>query len=85
MAAQYIMIATLINQLREWFNQNFPRKWIGRNSPLCEFPPRSPDITPLDFYLWVHLKKKCIKADHTQDKNCVTEFLKFVDQYLLKN
>ena len=80
MAAQYIMALIV----REWFNQNFPRKWIGRNSPLCEFPPRSPDITPLDFYLWGALKEKVYKS-RPQDKNCVKEFLKFVDQYLLKN
>uniref|UniRef100_A0A803JU31 Tc1-like transposase DDE domain-containing protein n=1 Tax=Xenopus tropicalis TaxID=8364 RepID=A0A803JU31_XENTR len=28
---------------------------IGRRGPV-EWPPRSPDLTPLDFYLWGHLK-----------------------------
>ena len=29
-----------------------PGRWIGR----VEFPPRSPDLTPLEFYLWGSLK-----------------------------
>ena len=27
----------------------------GRRGPV-EWPPRSPDLSPLDFYLWRHLK-----------------------------
>jgi hypothetical protein len=29
--------------------------WIGRGGPTA-WPPRSPDLNPLDFYLWRHLK-----------------------------
>jgi len=29
----------------------FPNRWIGRDGP-TPWPPRSPDITPLDFFLW---------------------------------
>lgn len=39
------------NYLRETFN----RRWIGTHGPV-QWPPRSPDITPLDFFLWGHLK-----------------------------
>lgn len=42
----------------EWLNRKFPNKWIGRHSPLIRWPPRSPDITPLDFYLWGKIKNK---------------------------
>ena len=35
----------------------FPNKWIGRRGPI-EWPPRSPDITPLDFFLWGYLKSE---------------------------
>ncbi|PSN42861.1 hypothetical protein C0J52_16195 [Blattella germanica] len=34
---------------------NLPGHWIGRRGPI-EFPPRSLDLTPLDFYIWGHLK-----------------------------
>jgi hypothetical protein len=27
----------------------FPKRWIGRDGP-TPWPPRSPDITPLDFF-----------------------------------
>lgn len=44
--------------VRNFLNANFPMKWIGRNSPLEPWPPRSPDITPCDFFLWGYLKNK---------------------------
>lgn len=43
--------------VREWLNQNYPEHWIGRLGPVA-WPPRSPDITPLDFYVWGCLKDK---------------------------
>uniref|UniRef100_A0A669B5E7 DUF4817 domain-containing protein n=1 Tax=Oreochromis niloticus TaxID=8128 RepID=A0A669B5E7_ORENI len=42
-------------QVRAFLDEQFPGKWIGRRRPV-EWPPRSPDLTPLDFYLWGHLK-----------------------------
>ena len=32
-------------------NERFPVAWIGRNGPIL-WPPRSPDLSPLDFFLW---------------------------------
>jgi hypothetical protein len=29
--------------------------WIGRNGPIA-WPARSPDLNPLDYYLWGHVK-----------------------------
>ena len=37
--------------VRDFLNETFPNRWIGRNCP-TPWPPRSPDITPLDFFLW---------------------------------
>ena len=37
--------------VRDFLNETFPNRWIGRNGP-TPWPPRSPDITPLDFFLW---------------------------------
>ncbi|PSN47232.1 hypothetical protein C0J52_16550 [Blattella germanica] len=34
---------------------NLQGRWIGRRGPI-EFPPRSPDLTPMDFYLWGTVK-----------------------------
>ena len=41
-----------------WFlDATFPNRWIGRDGP-TPWPPRSPDITPLDFFLWGYVKDK---------------------------
>lgn len=39
-----------------WLNENFGA-WIGRGGTL-KWPPRSPDLTPLDFFLWSFIKNK---------------------------
>jgi transposase len=41
--------------VREWLDQKFPDHWIGRRGPI-EWPARSPDLTPPDFFLWGYLK-----------------------------
>lgn len=38
-----------------WLTDHFPNKWIGRKGPI-EWPPRSPDLTPLDFFFWGYVK-----------------------------
>ncbi|XP_026825251.1 uncharacterized protein LOC113561894 [Ooceraea biroi] len=38
-------------------NEKFGRHWIGLHGP-HEWPPHSPDLTPLDFFLWGHLKQQ---------------------------
>jgi len=38
-----------------FLDENLQRHWIGRRDTF-EFPPRSPDLTSLDFYLWGTLK-----------------------------
>ena len=30
-------------------------RWLGRGGPVT-WAPRSPDLTPLDYYLWGHMK-----------------------------
>ena len=36
--------------VREFLNNKY-RVWIGASGPIA-WPPRSPDLSPLDFYLW---------------------------------
>jgi hypothetical protein len=40
---------------RQYLNDHLSGKWIGRNGPVA-WPPRSPDLNPIDFYLWGHVK-----------------------------
>lgn len=41
--------------VRAWLDEKFPGRWIGRRGPI-EWPARSPDLTPCDFFLWGYLK-----------------------------
>lgn len=42
-------------EVREFLDVTFPNRWIGRRGPI-EWPSRSPDLSPLDFFYWGHLK-----------------------------
>nr|CAH7745775.1 unnamed protein product [Callosobruchus chinensis] len=43
--------------VRQFLEETFPDRWIGRRGPI-EWPARSPDLSPLDFFFWGHLKSK---------------------------
>lgn len=43
--------------VRRYLDEVFPGRWLGRRGPI-EWPARSPDLTPLDFFLWGHLKSR---------------------------
>lgn len=43
--------------VRRALDATFPGRWVGRDGPI-RWPPRSPDITPLDFFLWGYVKDK---------------------------
>lgn len=40
--------------VHNFLNATYPR-WIGRGGPKA-WPPRSPDLNPLDFFLWGYMK-----------------------------
>ena len=42
-------------KVRSWLDEKFNGRWIGRRGPI-EWPARSPDLTPCDFFLWGYLK-----------------------------
>lgn len=41
--------------VRELLDERFQERWIGRGGPIA-WPARSPDLTPLDFFLWGYVK-----------------------------
>jgi hypothetical protein len=41
----------------DYLDATFPNCWLGRDGPLA-WPPQSPDVTPLDFFLWGYVKDK---------------------------
>ena len=47
--------------VRDWMNVHLPDRWIGRgtaNDKHIPWPPRSPDITPMDYFFWGYIKSK---------------------------
>lgn len=42
-------------EARAYLDATYPNHWIGRGGPIA-WPPRSPDVTPLDFFLWGRVK-----------------------------
>ena len=53
--------------VRRFLDDVFPNRWIGRRGSI-EWPPRSPDLTPLDYFLWSYVKNEVYKdKSHTLD------------------
>lgn len=50
--------------VRAYLDERFNHQWIGRGGPVA-WPPRSPDLNPLDFYLWGHLKNMVYHSEVT--------------------
>jgi len=48
-------------------NDTFPNRWIGRGST-TNWPPRSQDLTPLDFCYGVWWRVKCTEKVDTRDE-----------------
>jgi hypothetical protein len=43
--------------ITRYLNEVFNQRWIGRFGPIA-WAPRSPDMSPNDFFLWGHLKNQ---------------------------
>ena len=73
--------------VRELLDNTFPNRWIGRDGP-TPWPPRSPDITPLDFFLWGYVKDR-VYATHVPDLNTlrrrITDAVASITQEMLHN
>lgn len=63
-----------IISVRQWLDNHYPNHSIGRR-PL-EWPPRSPDLSPLDFFLWGHLKSVVFK----KQPECIEQFQETIMQ-----
>ena len=69
-----------------FLDATFPNRWIGRDGP-TPWPPRSPDITPLDFFLWGYVKDKVFTtpvADITNWKARITDAFVTVTEDMLE-
>ena len=71
-----------------WFlDATFLNRWIGREGP-TSWPPRSPDITQLDFFLWRYVKDKVFWTpvpDITNLKARITDAFGTITEDMLEN
>ena len=44
-------------EVRADLNTHLPKKWIGRRGPI-EWPPKSQDLSPMNFFVWGYLKNQ---------------------------
>lgn len=51
-------------QVRQFLDVVYQHKWIGRGGPII-WPPRSPDLTSCDFFLWGFIKSKVYRTTPT--------------------
>ncbi len=73
--------------VRAWLNKKFDDRWIGRGGPIS-WAPRSPDLTPLDFFLWGHIKTNIYKTkvDDIDDlKSRITDEIEAIKRDTLSN
>jgi hypothetical protein len=50
--------------VRAYLDDTLLGRWMGPGGAI-EYPPRSPDLTPLDFYLWRTLKDEVYRQNPT--------------------
>jgi len=56
---------------RDFLNNHFPNRWIGKHGPV-PWPPRSPDLTTPDNALWGILKKRVIHCQPENQQQLIT-------------
>lgn len=53
--------------VREFLTETFGQRVISNNGPI-PWPARSPDLTPLDFYLWGFVKNEIYEFDPPENR-----------------
>lgn len=54
-------------EVRAYLNQEYSGRWIGRGGPI-EWPPRSPDLNPIDFFVWGHFKEVVFEKENHNER-----------------
>jgi hypothetical protein len=60
----------VLRSMRDVLSKRCHGRWIGRGGPIA-WPPRSPDLNLLDFYLWGHLNTLVYTAPVDNEDNSV--------------
>lgn len=59
--------SSLHEDANAFLEEQFPNYWIGPGSPHGTWPRMSPDINPLCFFLWGHIKNKVYETPFTDN------------------
>jgi hypothetical protein len=68
--------------VRSWLDEKFNDRWIGRGGPIS-WAPRSPDLSPLDFFLWGYIRTNIYKTrikDLDDLKTRITEEIQSIEK-----
>ena len=55
---------------RNHLNFTYPNRWIGRGGP-APWPARSPDLKPLDYFLWCSMKALVFATPVTSEEDLI--------------
>jgi hypothetical protein len=72
-----------------FLNRQLPERWIGRGGVSTSWPLRSPDLNPLEFFLWGFVKDELyvppmlITQNNLKDR--ILEAIAKIDLSLLQN
>lgn len=70
-------------QVRNFLDETYPNRWIGRRGPI-NWPPRSPDLNPIDFFIWGYYKE-IVFARETSTEEELRERIREAGNYVKSN
>ena len=56
--------------VRNHLNVTYPNRWVGRGGSV-PWTPRSPDLTPLDYFLWGSMKNMVYGTPVTSEEDLI--------------
>jgi hypothetical protein len=67
-------------EIKQFLDSHFPDRWKARRWSVL-WPPRSPVLTSVDFYLWSHLKATVYSKESTRETSFGVWFKRLRQQY----
>lgn len=65
--------------VRSFLNENYANRWIGRDGPVG-WPARSPDLTPLDYFLWGVMKQRVYRTTVDTEAELQDQIMRCADE-----
>lgn len=66
-------------EVTTFLNEIFPNRWIGRGGPV-HWCPRSPDLTPLDYFLWGYMKAQVYSVRINTREELIARIMEVANQ-----